>query len=80
LVAQPLGYGYCRGIDEDGQLLGWGHPYAYSGAGFPVESGSGDQLLYHEGIGDPQIEQLTLTPSTGVVGKAWPFKKGTCPF
>ena len=45
----------------------------------PETTESKDWLLYHEGIGDPQVEQLTFDPATGQVGAAWPFAKG-CTF
>jgi hypothetical protein len=48
-------------------------------SGMPEEE-SGTWFLYHEGIGDPQVEQLTYHTGSKEVGKAWPFTKGTCPF
>jgi len=44
------------------------------------EAGAGHWLLFHEGIGDPQVEQLPFNPSTGAVGESWPFTKGGCSF
>lgn len=57
--------------------------------GEPEVTTSGHWLLYHEGIGDPQVEQLTFrpeieavgeAPKSGVVGEAWPFREGSCTF
>jgi hypothetical protein len=48
--------------------------------GVPEVTTTGHWLLYHQGIGDPQIEQLTFHPETETVGEAWPFRIGTCPF
>jgi hypothetical protein len=48
-------------------------------SGVPEVTESGDWLLYHEGIGDPQVEQLTFNPANGKVGAAWPFSEG-CTF
>lgn len=49
-------------------------------SGVPEVTASGHWLLYHEGIGDPQVEQLTFHPTSGAVGEAWPFLKGSCAF
>ena len=49
-------------------------------SGVPEEASGGNWLLYHEGIGDPQVEQVTYHPGSKEVGKAWPFTEGDCPF
>lgn len=49
-------------------------------SGAPEVTGNGKWLLYHQGIGDPQIEQLTYDPVTHKVGEAWPWINGACPF
>jgi len=49
-------------------------------SGTPEVTTSGHWLLYNEGIGDPQVEQLTYNPGNQQVGEAWPFVSGACPF
>jgi hypothetical protein len=50
--------------------------------GNPEVTDTGLWLLYHEGIGDPQVEQVTFNPNTNpnAVGESWPFTKGDCSF
>jgi hypothetical protein len=75
------GYGTARFKDPDNSVSTKSIRYGVlsRSSGTPEVTDTGDWLLYHEGIGDPQVEQVTLDPTTGAVGKAWPFTKD-CPF
>ena len=75
------GYGTARFNNPDGSISELRIRYGVLARsnGYPETTESKDWLLYHEGIGDPQVEQLTFDPATGQVGAAWPFAKG-CTF
>ncbi len=76
------GYGVAKFRSASGsttrQSINWG--VLSKSTGQPEVTSSGHWLLYHEGIGDPQIEQLPLQPESGRVGESWPFSKRSCPF
>ena len=79
---RPAGQGEARFLNPSGTITA--HPLRYGvlsrSSGMPEVTTTGHWLRYNEGIGDPQVEQLTYPPGSKKVGDAWPFSSAGCPF